>query len=124
MDNNSSDGRRDGVEYTQQVGTPVAGEGRMPEMPGLRATTPTSSDPPRRIGDGVEVCPQPGNKRGAVGEKDAQRGGGNIWQPQHFDDVADAMGTCVGSNHGNVRNKLRDLTSTTTAVTVDDTSWE
>ena len=55
----SSDGREDGVEYTQQVGAPVAGEGRMLEMPGFRSTTTTSSAPPRWICDGVEVCPNP-----------------------------------------------------------------
>ena len=97
MDNNSSDGRGYGVEYTQQVGAPVAGEGQMPEMSGFRGTTTTSSAPPRRICDGVQVCPQPGNKRVAVGAPDAQRGGGNAWQPQHFNAVADAMGSdgCV-----------------------------
>ena len=54
MDNNSIDSRGDGIGYTQQVGAPVAGEGRMPETPGFRGTTTISSAPPRRICDGVE----------------------------------------------------------------------
>ena len=73
MGNSSSDGGGDGVEYTHQAGAPVAGEG----TPGFRGTTTSSSAPPRWICDGVEVCPQDGNKRVAVGAADAQRGGGN-----------------------------------------------
>ena len=94
----------------------------MPEIPGFRGTTTTSSAPPTLFCDGVEVCPQPGNKRVAINSPDAQREGGNTWQPQHFNAVADAMGFGMGSTHGNISRKLRDLTSTATAV--DDTSWE
>ena len=88
MDNNSSDGRGDGVECTRQAGSPVAGEGRMPGMPEFSSTGAKSSAAPagllcHRVAP--NACPQlgapftvPGNKRVAVGAPDARCGGGTF----------------------------------------------
>ena len=117
--NNSSDGGGDGVERTRQAGSPVAREGRMPGMPEFSSTSATSSAAPAGLlCDGVapNACPQlgtpftlPANKRVAVGAPNARWGGGNTWQPLHFSAIADAMGSGLGSNHGNVLSCLRNL---------------
>ena len=119
MDNNSSDGRGDGVECTGQARSPVAGDGRMPRMLESSSTSATSSDAPAGLlCDGVapNACPQlgtpftlPGNKRVAIGAPDAPWGGGNTWQPVHFSAIADAMGSGLGSTHGNILSCLRNL---------------
>ena len=118
MDNSSSNGHGDGVEYTRQAGSPVAGEGRMPGMPEFSSASATSSAAPAGLPwDGVapNACPQlgtrftlPGNKRVAVGAPDARWGGGNTWQPLHFSAIADAMGSGHGSTHGNILSCLRN----------------
>ena len=119
MDNNSSDGRGDGVECTRQAGFPEAGEGRMPgmhEFSGISATS--SAAPAGLLCDGVapNACPQlgtrfnlPGKKRVAVGAPDARWGGGNTWQPLHFSAIADAMGSGLGSTHVDILSCLRNL---------------
>ena len=99
---------------------PVAGEGRMPGIAEFSSTSATSSAAPAGVlcCDGVapNACPQlgtpftlHGNKRVAVGAPDARWGGGNAWRPLHFNAIADAMGSCLGSTHGNISSCLRNL---------------
>ena len=119
MNNNSTDGRGDEIECTRSAGSPVAAEGRMPGMPEFSSTSATSSAAPARwLSDGVapNPCPQPGtpftlpgNKRVAIGAPDARWGGGNTWQPLHFSVIADAMGSGLGSTHGNILSCVRNL---------------
>ena len=117
--NSSSDDRGDGVECSRQACAPVAGEGWMPGMPGFSSTSTTpSATPVGSLSDGVapNPCPKPGtpftlpgNKRVAVGAADARWGEGNTWQPHHFSVVADAIGSGLGSTHGNTLRDSRNL---------------
>ena len=91
----------------------------MPGMPEFSSTSATSSASPAGwLSDGVAPypCPQPGtpftlpgNKRVAVGAPDARWGGGDTWQALHFSAIADAMGSGLGSTHGEILSCLRNL---------------
>ena len=101
----------------------------MPGMPEFSNTSATSSAAPAGLlCDRVapNAGPQlgtpftlPGNKRVAVGAPDARWGGGNTWQPLAYSTIASAMGSGLGSTHGNILSCLRNLNCKAAAAAVD-----
>ena len=112
MNSNGNDHRGHGVKCTRQAGSPVVGKGWMPKMPEFSSTNATSSADPAWL-QTDEIAPNPCshlgrrfalpcNKRVELGVPHERWGGGNAWQMLRFSFTADAMGSGVGSTHGNI----------------------